>query len=254
MIRYIANWLLNPLNHLLLALLIGAIFFWWKKQWGKYCFIYAAGWLFFIAISPVPSWLAGRKEASFDIFSIEKFQIPDSATIHILVLGGGHSVSPSLPPNDQLSPNALARIVEGVRLHRLIPNSKLIGSGFSSTGRIPQARVLTNTAVALGVAPGDTLQIPDPYNTEAESKAYLKRFGSEDPLILVTDAIHMPRAMYWFRQAGCDPIPAPTNHLIKPDPDYSPFPFKPSIRKIEMMDKWLHEWVGMMYAKWKTRD
>ncbi|MBK7712495.1 MAG: YdcF family protein [Bacteroidales bacterium] len=34
-------------------------------------------------------------------------------------------------------------------------------------------------------------------------------------LILVTDAIHMPRAMMIFRKLDIEPIPAPTNHIIK---------------------------------------
>lgn len=250
--RIIANYLLDPLNHLLLALLLGAFFLWWKKPWSRYLFLYAILWFFLIAISPLPVWLSKSLESSYTIFSAEHFPSSDSTDTHILVLGGGHTVSPSLPPNDQLSSNALARIVEGVRIYHLLPHKKLIGSGFSSSGRIPQARVLTSTAVALGVPPEDTLEMPDPYNTEAEALAYAARFGCRYPLVLVTDGIHMHRAMYWFRQVGCDPIPAPTNHFVKPDPEFPPFPFKPSIHKIDMMGKWLHEWVGMGYAKWKT--
>ncbi|MCB9352646.1 MAG: hypothetical protein H6573_34950 [Lewinellaceae bacterium] len=52
--------------------------------------------------------------------------------------------------------------------------------------------------------------------------------------------------MFWFRQAGLSPLPAPTNHMIKPDPVRRPFPFKPSIHKIEMTDRLLHEWAGTL--------
>jgi len=39
----------------------------------------------------------------------------------IVVLGGGHSSDPELPVTSQLSEASLARVVEGIRLHRGLP-------------------------------------------------------------------------------------------------------------------------------------
>ena len=50
--------------------------------------------------------------------------------VHIMVLGSGHTSDPALPANNQLSHNALGRLAEGIRLHRLLPGSKLITSGW----------------------------------------------------------------------------------------------------------------------------
>ena len=47
----------------------------------------------------------------------------------IVVLGGGHVSDPRLPPNSQISAAALGRVVEGVRLHKAVPGSKLLLSG-----------------------------------------------------------------------------------------------------------------------------
>lgn len=254
MIRLVVNLLIDPLNHLLLILLAGAFFYWrGRSKAGRFCLWYSVCWLLLISVSPLPSWLSAHWERSYPVLTQERFPPADSSGLNIVVLGAGHSVNPTFPPNDQLSENALPRIVEGVRLYRQLPFSKLICSGYSSTARLSQATVLANTAVVLGVTPSDTLQMPEPYNTEAEARTYSERFGCERPLVLVTSAVHMPRAMFWFRYYGCDPIPAPTNHLIKPDPDYPPFPFKPSIRKMEMTKKLLHEYVGMIYAHWKGK-
>jgi uncharacterized SAM-binding protein YcdF (DUF218 family) len=128
----------------------------------------------------------------------------------------------------------------------------LIGSGYSSTGRVSQGEMLMRTAVALGIPAADTLWLPTPVNTEAEARAYARRFGTQTPLIVVTSALHMPRALYWFEQAGIHALPAPTNHLIKPDPEKSPYNFKPSTLKIEMWGKLLHEWAGMLWGRMKA--
>lgn len=212
-------------------------------------FAYSANWLFLISISPLSTWLTLQRESRFPIL----LQVPDSISApHILVLGGGHSISPTLPPNNQLSEPALARLCEGIRLYRQRPGSKLVCSGHSASGRTPQAEMLAQTAVVLGVSPQDTLLSPTPAHTEAEAYAYAARFGNRHPLILVTDAIHIPRALFWFRQAGLSPIPAPTNHYVKPDPLKSSYNFKPSVRKVIITDKLIHEWAGMVYARWKA--
>ena len=47
----------------------------------------------------------------------------------IVVLGGGHTSDQRLSVTSQISDLSLSRLVEGIRLHREIPNSKLILSG-----------------------------------------------------------------------------------------------------------------------------
>jgi len=111
--------------------------------------------------------------------------------------------------------------------------------------------MLMEAAVALGVSPADTLCSAAPYNTETEAFAFTNRFGEAREVILVTSALHMRRALFWFREAGLDPIPAPANHYVKPDPEKSPYNFKPSAGKITLSGKLLHEWVGMGWAQWK---
>ncbi len=249
MIRTLAHFLLNPMNHFWLVLILALLFR--KKKIARYLTAYAALWLFIISVSPLPSWLTAHRENRYAVLQAVPDRLQKQEHVRVLVLGGGHANAPGLPPNDQLSNIALGRLVEGIRLYRQLPGSKLVCSGYSGSSRIPQAEVMAQTAVLLGVPPADTLMIKTPAHTEAESLDYTARFGKETPFILVTDALHMPRAMFWFRQAGQHPIPAPTNHSIKPDPERRSFLFKPSIRKIDMTDRLLHEWAGTIYGRWK---
>lgn len=201
-----------------------------------------------VSVSPIPAFLVERWE--FKPASDHSFENKNG--INIIILGGGHTDAPTLPPNNQLSDRALKRLAEGIRLYHKVPNSKLVCSGYKGSGSIAQAELLARSAVALGVPPKDTVMITTPANTEEEASAYSERY-SQSEVILVTSALHMARATFWFQEAGIRVVPAPTDHLVKPEKDKSVFNFKPSIRKIDMMDKLIHEWVGMLYAKWKTR-
>jgi uncharacterized SAM-binding protein YcdF (DUF218 family) len=249
--RQIAHFLINPLIHFWIALLAGLFLSYRGSKKLSYWIIgYAVLWLFLTSISPLPVYFAKQREARYPVL----WQIPDTLPApNILILGAGFSTDPTLPPNTQLSRKALSRLSEGIRLKNQHFNAKLIGSGYAGSKDTPQATVLMNAAVALGVSPIDTLQSTQPFNTETEAIAYAHRFGTTTPLILVTSALHMPRALYWFRQQGIDAIPAPTDHYVKPDPKKSPYTWKPSTTKIEITGALLHEWVGMIYAKWYSQ-
>lgn len=251
MLRPLAHFLLDPLNHLWLVLLLALVLR--KKKAGRYLFIYAGLWWFIVSVSPLPPWLAEQREGRYPVLAAVPDSLKGRGEVHIVILGGGHTNAPGLPPNGQLSAEAMGRLAEGIRLHRQLPGSKLVCSGYAGRGSTPQAELLARTAVLLGVSPADTLMAKSPANTEAEAMVYAARFGPGLPLVLVTDALHLPRALFWFRQAGLEPVPAPANHLVKPGAEQRPFPFKPSLRKVEMADKLLHEWAGMIHARWKEK-
>ena len=50
-----------------------------------------------------------------------------------------------------------------------------------------------------------------PSNTRMEAEEYVKNFGTENKLIVVTSANHMPRAIMLFHKVGIDAIAAPAN-------------------------------------------
>lgn len=201
-------------------------------------------WLFLISTSPLPLWLARGLEARYPV--LDPAGLAQGKSWHIMVLGGGHTNDPDVTPADRLSAEALGRLAEGMRLHRLLPGSKLVFSGYSTTGRPSQAENLAMAAVDLGVSPADTLLLTEPTRTSEEALAYVQRFGAENPTILVTSAIHLPRAMGWFRQAGAEPQPAPATHAVKFAPGRMTYHFIPSPSKIGLMHQALHEYGGLL--------
>lgn len=251
MMRSFVQFFLESLTQVgLLALLGTLLYYRGRQRWARWCWGGAIGWLLLVSTTPLPEMLVLAKERQYAVFRPTP---NDSTATHVLVLGGGHTPAPDLPATDQLSDRSLARLVEGIRIYRQLPNARLVTSGFSSTGGVAVAEVQAQAAILLGVPPSDTLLLTQPYNTAAEARAYAARFGTRQRLVLVTSAVHLPRAMQWFRTYGLSPIAAPTDHLMKIDPRFSTYTFGPSSDKIDMMDRWLHETVGSWWASLNSR-
>ena len=173
--------------------------------------------------------------------------MPDSC--NIIVLGSDNADDNSLTPNNQLSLVAMSRLVEGIRIHRMIPGSKLIMSGYSRRSKLPHALVLFRTAIILGVDPTTMAIQSTPSNTRKEAETYVKNFGTKYKLILVTSAIHMPRAVMSFQKAGVNPVAAPADFLIKNRLNKNPWRWLPFSDNIVMMEAVIHENAGIMWAR-----
>lgn len=226
----ITKFFLDPFN--LLSVLAFSLFLAWYfeyrklKKWLLYILIS----LFIIVSTPlVPVIIINSLEDRYEPLNVDELQDKD-AEYHIVVLGGGHGFDERLPANSLLSHNAIGRLVEGIRVHRKLPNSKLVLSGSTSTpGKTTQAEMLKKTALLLGVGENSILTQNEPVNTWQEAEVYAKQYGNTHPVILVTSATHMPRAMMSFNRFGVEPVPSPTNYRL--------------------LGSWKHKWLG-----WPSRD
>ena len=66
----------------------------------------------------------------------------------------------------QLSGSSLIRLVEGIRLHRELPDTKLILSGGGAFGPMPEAVAMSQVAQTLGVMPQEIIIEEDSPDTE----------------------------------------------------------------------------------------
>jgi uncharacterized SAM-binding protein YcdF (DUF218 family) len=138
-------------------------------------------------------------------------------------------------------------LIEGIRIHKLIPGSRLILSGYSGRSELPQALVLYRTALMLGVDSASMSVLSLPVNTLMEAEEYIRNFGKQNDLIIVTCAIHMPRAMMLFKKEGLNPIPDPTNYVLKHGSQKNPWRWLPSSAYTEMMEAAVHEYIGITW-------
>jgi uncharacterized SAM-binding protein YcdF (DUF218 family) len=170
----------------------------------------------------------------------------------VVVLGGGSSSDAGLPPAARLSEASLARLVEGVRLQRQLPGSRLLLSGGSVFGSDPDAETMRALAVGLGVDPAAlTLDAASP-DTETQAEAVHAQLGAEE-FFLVTSASHMPRSLALFRKAGTNPIPAPTHFLTKESRGLSPGDFFPGAGGLRRAEAAVYEYLGLAWAKARGR-
>ncbi len=165
----------------------------------------------------------------------------------IVVLGGGHCSDPRLPANSQISAAALGRVVEGVRLYKTIPGSKLLLSGGRVFDPVPEAEVMAQIAELLGVKSQDISQESDSRDTADQAAIIGKRIGRER-FILVTSAAHMPRSMALFKKRGLQPIPAPTDFLSREGPGADPGRFFPHASCLSGVETAWHEYLGLAWA------
>lgn len=248
-IKGITNFLIDPVNVLFLSVVISLILYYFKKNRAGESVLYSSFFLFLITASPfVPDLLIGHLERQY--VPLESSTLDTNQTYQILVLGSGHTADPDVPALAQLSSTALHRLTEGIRILRLTPQARLILSGYGDRSTRAQAEVLHDAALSLGIPEERMSTQSTPSTTEEEAEAYMHSIGDQPALILVTSASHMPRAMYLFEKHGLKPIPAPAAYEILEDPT-APYSWdlfsSRNFRKVEMA---LHEYLGMLWARW----
>jgi len=246
--RSILSGLILPFSIFWLLIGIAAFFYFIKKnRISLRLFIISIIWLLTISTSFLPNFLVSHLEDLYNTFSVTNL-IKNQKPVNILVLGAGYSDDERFPSINNLAEAALGRLCEGIRIHRLIPGSFIVTSASGYENEITQAEVTRQAAIVLGI---DSLQIKmqkKPKNTRQEASEYKRLFGDTAKLILVTSAIHMPRAMKMFRKAGLNPLPAPTNHLIKKGKHKDFWFWLPAAGNIQKMESAVHEYVGLAWA------
>ena len=246
-----------PLHFALLAGLAGLVLLFWTKR-------QKLGRALFAAAVVVLAVFSNRGVAGLLIASLEtKYaaipeaqsvaQLPPAAATcrTIVVLGGGHSDSPELSHLSQLSTSALGRLTEGVRLARLLPEARLIVSGYNGTKTFPHAQILAGAAQSLGVAPSRIVRFDNTRDTEEEAQAIAHEVGPE-PFLLVTSAWHMPRSIALSEKAGLHPIPAPADFMHRSDPNQTFLAW--DVGALERSTKALHEYLGLFWSRLRSRS
>lgn len=250
--KEIISVLIMPLPVLFLAIISGCVLLWRRRRRAaRILFILSGFWLLIISTRPLPYSLTKNLENKYIPLLSDSLNF--SGNVNIYVLAAGHSDDERLPSNGQVSGTGLARISEAVRLSGKIPSAKIILSGPGGKGDLNQAEVLRKTILMMGIDSSKIEMIKTGVNTRAEAGEYMKRFGTEKRLILVTSALHMPRAVIWFRKYNLDPIPAPADYLIKHGSRISKYRWLPSSKYLQMMEASVHEYAGLMVAKLQGR-
>lgn len=207
------------------------------------------GIIFFLVCSTsyVPKKLISSIENNFS--PIELNQFDTSKKYYILVLGAGASNDNRLPASMNINTTTLTRLVEGVRIYRHLKHSILVTSACIDGEKISQAELSKEAAISLGVNGQNIQMLKTPTSTLDEALAFKEKFGTKTNLILVTSAIHMPRAVEIFSDQNIKVVPAPTGYLYKKNKlGYNGITF-PSFESLELTNSYQTALVKHLYYK-----
>ena len=129
----------------------------------------------------------------------------------VVVLGAGYNPNPDHPPSARPNSSSLARLAEGIRIHRKLPGSKLIVLVGEKGGGDIRKQTVRELAEAFGVREDDLRIEQGPRDTVEEVIAISGAVG-DDRFVLVTSASHLPRAVRLCQDKGLQPIPAPADY------------------------------------------
>jgi len=193
---------------------------------------------------PITSlWLGGALEHRY------AHQPPDQLpTADAIVVLGGNTANGRVNwflPNDKAT--AIMRANAGAALYLAGRAPKVLVSGGALEGNVSEARGMAHAMHQLGV-PDHTILLENASRTTYEnamlSEDQLREHGI-DQVLLVTSALHMPRAMASFARQGVQAIAAPLPPQIYLPADGSISPWLPSQRALDASRSIIKEYVGL---------
>jgi len=249
LLKKIAGALLSPLPLCLFVTLCGYLLLCYTQRLktAKFLIIVGIASLALFSLTPVSNTLLISLEGQYPPY----LQHPTHNTRqikYIVVPGGGHITDPAVPVTSQINATTLARLIEGIRLYKMTPGSRLILSGGKIFNDKPEAETMRAIAELMGIESSAIILDSESRDTEMQA-VNLKKLVKEDEFILVTSASHMPRSMALFTRQGMSPTPAPANHGVRQQTTLTPHYFIPNAAALRNSERAIHEYLGLLWAQ-----
>ncbi len=177
----------------------------------------------------VADGLSASLEHQYPALAIENNPAADV----IIVLGGGPD-----------------RVYHGLRLFKAGKAPKILlsgGTAFASPGVVSEADAMAEALVSFGVDPAAIIletKSRNTYENAALSKEIWRRERFKSGL-LVTSALHVPRALATFHKAGMMVKPAATDAVSGREPLPLFLRMLPSSASLDVTTRALKEWLGL---------
>ena len=236
---------LHPVNWALAAIWFGVVTsFLGYKSWGQKLVALGIILVSIVAVVPLGNWLSKPLENRFPSPKIEN-RVPRG----IIVLGG--ATEPEITwSRDQPSVNSAAdRLIVLASLMKKYPQAAVVVSGGGTSKSVP----LTEAAVArlvLDIMGIDVKRISFEQKSRntyenATFSAELVSPNRDESWLLITSALHMPRAVGSFRRVGWNVIPFPVDYETPADSKLNWVGFNLSSNSLEL-NRATREWVGLV--------
>lgn len=234
-----------PLPFCLLLMGIGLALLWFSRRQKTGRIITTAGFLVLLVLSY--GWLSNPLLRSLEHVYPPLGEAEVAGAKWVVVLGGGTTSDPSLPITLRATGTTLARLVEGIRLHRRLPGSRLLLSGAAVFGTGSDAQSMQAIAIALGVAPEGIVLDEESPDTESQA-VNVARVVKGEPAMIVTSAFHMRRSIDLFTNAGVRAVPAPAQYIMQGSRAFSPSDLYPGPFSLVTAQLVENEYLGRAWA------
>lgn len=244
--RIIESLLLPPGGPVLLGF-IGLLL--WRIGLGRKLFVLALLLTWLVSL-PVTAKLLMAGLERYPALSEE--QIKHTDTDAIVVLGAGRYLKAPEYGQDSVSRNVLFRLRYAAWLAKRTGLPVIPSGGVPLIAGESEARINGNVLrEEFGVRVEHIEQRSRSTWENARYTAQLMKKMGIGQIILVTDAAHMPRAMYAFERNGINPLPAPTGFVNIPEHEHTWLEVLPSAQAMLESYYALHEYLGLLWYRMK---
>lgn len=242
---------IRPGNLLLIVMLIGGALLWARyerrRRQGRSALTALALVLLVLATTPL---------SDYALIPLEnRFPQPEALPSHIdgiIILGASVDEVLTIARGQvSLTPEA-SRLTEAVKLARAHPEARVVfsgGSGRLFPAEFTEARIAGRFLSEMGIS-SDRLVLEGQSRNTYENAVRSKMLAHPKPgeqWVLVTSAVHMPRAIGVFRAVGWPVIPYPVGYLTTGDYVWTfDFDLEGAIVELNYATK---EWVGLIAYK-----
>lgn len=242
--EFLAN-LVIPLNLSITLLLLAAMLFIlrWRKTAGL-LIVGALAWVIFWSLPTTSLWAGGLLEQRYPYAAPESLPVTQA----IVVLGGNTANSRQNWFEKYNRDTTIPRTETATKLYEAGRAPLIIVSGAALDGGASEASMMANALERDGI-PAQAIIQEDHSLTTYQNALYSAKLLHEHGIqrfLLVTSALHMPRAMAVFQKQGFDPIPAasPPQIVVPEDPDFSFW--LPDLRVLQASRSIVKEYLGLL--------
>ena len=235
-----------PLNLALLAFLAALLIGHRRPNLARVLGVFSLLWLWLWSTPWIAEHAAWTLERDYPPTAVESLP-----TAEAIVLLGGLMLSADPPESPYPDLNSAAdRAWHATRLYQAERAPKIICSG----GRAPLSRSrnaecpdIKRLLMDMGMLSEAIVVETGSHTTMENARETSRLIEPGARILLVTSALHMPRALQAFRDAGIAALPAATDHIWRSGHLLSAADFLPGSGALALSTAVWHEWLGLLW-------
>lgn len=201
-----------------------------------------------LSIEPVKNLILHPLEYAYPVPTLAEIGKADT---YVVLSGGANADAPDIEGKGALGPESLERVYGAYALYSRSKKPVILSGGsVDDDGGPPESAIAQKVLLRLGVRPEHIL-IETASRTTEENAARVKELSEKKKLqriVLVTNALHMPRSVMLFKRLFPTVVPYPTG-FRSGERNFSFYSFLPDTGTLTSTSLALREYLGILYYR-----